>query len=123
MPGILVMLVLLMFFVPGFLVTPSPVFTLVPGIEPVIVHVRLVPLLQPPPIVLILLPVPIVIVPIVSVVYSAITFPLLVPLVIVLILSYRDCKRPNRHDKSGRQKHRCYPSISTTHSFPPEQLH
>ena len=98
------MLVLLMFFVPIVLVTPLPVLSLISGIEPVIVHIRLIPLLQPSSIILIFLPVPIVIVPVVPVVHSAITFSLFVPLMIVLILGYRDCESPDRHHESSRQE-------------------
>jgi len=98
----LMFLVLFMFFV---LVTPLPIFMLTPFIEPFIVHVRLVPLLQPVPVSSIFALIPVVIIAVIAIVDSLSTLPffLLAPFVIVLWSPHRQCSH-RRHERS-RQEH------------------
>src|SRR5215831_3859406 len=98
----LMFILLLMLFV---LMAPLPIFMLAPFIEPIVVHLGLVPLLQPVPVSSIFALIPVVIIAVIGIVDSLSTLPLflLAPFMIVLWSPHR--QRSHRRHQCSRQEH------------------
>jgi len=95
------MLVLLMLFM---LVAPFPVLMLMPLIEPIIIYVGFMPLLEPVPISSIFALIPVVIITVIGIVdsFSTLPFFLLVPFVIIL-RSPHGQRSHRRHERSRQE--------------------